>query len=118
VTRCPRSRRSLALPALTAALLLAAAGASPAWAHGTTIAVAWSGVRPSHVTVVVGAPVHFENANAGSGTCTVVADDGSFESPPLARGEGWHHTFEAPGTWSFHVKEQAGAAGSITVVKR
>ena len=45
----------------------------------------------------------------------MVADDGAFESPTLARAEGWHYTFEKAGTYSFHIAEFASSTGTIVV---
>jgi plastocyanin len=88
----------------------------PAAAHGPTVRVTWSGVQPSNTTVRAGATVHFHNGNASGSPCTLVADDGSFESPTLGRAEGWHHVFAKPGTFIFHVKEMTSARGTIVVV--
>ena len=46
---------------------------------------------------------------------SIVADDGSFQSPGLAKGESWTHTFDEPGTHSYSIKEHPKARGSITV---
>ena len=55
---------------------------------------------------------------ASGAVCTIVADDGSFESPPLSRAEGWHYTFDKPGSHAFHLKELAKSAGKIVVGPR
>lgn len=98
---------------LVLALLLAA----PAAAHGPTVRVAWSGVRPATLTVRAGDTVHFHNANSSAGTCTVVGEGDAFRSPALGRAEGWHHTFPEPGTFPFHVAEFPDARGRIVVVE-
>jgi hypothetical protein len=67
--------------------------------------------------VTAGATVHFHNANAGTGACTVVAEGGAFRSPPLARGGGWHHTFPAAGRFPFVVEEYPSARGEVVVVE-
>ena len=87
-------------------------------AHGPTVRVAYSGVRPRVVSIEAGTTVHFQNANASGAVCTIVADDGSFESPPLSRAEGWHYTFDKPGSHAFHLKELAKSAGKIVVGPR
>lgn len=96
------------------ATMLALAG--PAAAHGPTVRVSWSGVKPGKITVRAGATVHFHNANSSGSPCTLVAEDGSFESPTLGRAEGWHHVFAKPGTFTYHVKEMTSARGTIVVV--
>lgn len=105
-------RGSLAWVALALALV---SGPLTARAHGQTVQVSASGARPSQLTVVVGTTIHFHNANLGGSVCTIVADDGSFESPPLQAGEGWHHTFDEPGTFTFTTKEASGVRGTIVV---
>jgi plastocyanin len=46
---------------------------------------------------------------------TVVADDGSFSSPPLAKDQTWSHTFEKAGSFGVHIKEHPGAKAKIEV---
>ena len=77
--------------------------------------VAYSGIKPARLVIPVGATVHFHNANLGGGVITLVGDEGSFESPPLPKGEGWHHTFEEAGSFSFHVKELSSVRGTVVV---
>lgn len=114
-------RRFVAILALLGPLaglgLLISTGTPPAKAHGSTIRVAWSGIQPRTLTVRAGTEVHFHNANSSGSPCTVVSEDGSFESPTLGRAEGWHHIFAEPGTFAFHLKEQAGATGVVVVVE-
>jgi plastocyanin len=95
------------------ALLLVA---GPVYAHGDTIRVSYSAVRPARLVVEAGTTVHFHNANASGAPCTVVFDDGSTTSPPLGRAEGWHHTFEAPGEYPFHLEEYPSRTGRVVVV--
>lgn len=103
---------SRALPrlALIAALLVA----STALAHGPTVHVSVGRVKPVQIAVAAGTTIHF-HYRASSGTCTLVADDGSFESPTLAPGEGWHHAFETPGSFPYHVRENSAAKGTVLV---
>ncbi len=98
-------------------ILLVSTGSPPANAHGTTVRVSWSGIQPPTLTVRVGTEVHFHNANSSGSPCTVVAEDGSFESPTLGRAEGWHHVFAKPGSFAFHLVEQPGAKGKVVVVE-
>ena len=105
-----RTRRAAALLAATAALL-----ALPAAAHGPTLRLAYDGLKPARLAIRVGQTVHFHNASTTPRTFTVQADDGSFESPPLPRGEGWHHTFESSGAFDLHVKEHPKLRATIFV---
>lgn len=92
--------------------------ASLAYAHGATIDIGHNRVEPAEVTIAVGGVVHFQNHDEMPGGHTIVADDGSFSSPGMAKDEGWHHTFEKPGTYSFHIKEHPGAKGKVIVVEK
>lgn len=89
-------------------------GASGAFAHGPTIRLSLAEIKPTELVVRVGDTVHFHNANRGGGTLTVVLD--GQEEVPLARGEGWHHTFEEAGEYAFLVKEVVSAKGLVRVV--
>jgi plastocyanin len=109
-----RLRRRL-LPALVASGLLL--WASAAFGHGPTVKISYGRVVPKTLTVNVGQVVHFQNVSPSPNPVTVVADDGSFESPTLARAEGWHHTFETPGRYDFHVAEFSSARGSVIVAE-
>ena len=102
-------------PLLRVAAIVALLTATPAGAHGPTMRLAYDGVRPPQLAIRAGQTVHFVNASTTPRTFTLVADDSSFESPPLPRGEGWHHTFEAPGTYEIHVKEHPSLRASIVV---
>ncbi len=102
--------------ALFLALLLGCFVGPPAWAHGPTVRVSPGRVVPPVLTIRAGDTVHFHNASSSGAGCTVVADDGSFESPTLGRAEGYHHTFEEPGEVAFHLKESSKARGRVIVV--
>jgi plastocyanin len=107
-------RRTLATFAVLTGLLVAA----PAPAHGVTVEVGHNRLSPAEVTVAVGQVVHFQNLDEMPGGHTIVADDGSFASPGLAKGEGWHHTFEKPGVYPYHIKEHPTATGKVIVVEK
>ena len=98
-------------PALVVASLLLLAPA--AFAHGPTVRVGYSGVRPPSVAVEVGGTVHFHNE--GATQVQVVGDDGSFTSPALAGSTGWHHTFEQAGVFPYRVDPSNSATGKIIV---
>ena len=102
------------LIALAAGAALLAA-ALPAAAHGPTVRLTYGGPKPTQLTLSVGQTVHFQNAATTARSFTVVADDGSFESPTLGRAEGWHHTFEQPGEFSIYLKENTATRARILV---
>lgn len=110
--------RRLAPPALPSALVLAAVvlTAAAASAHGPTMSVSYTRIDPPTLSIHVGDTVHFVNANT-TGAVTLVGEDGSFESPPLApHGEGWHHTFTEAGSFPFEIREYGGTTGRVIVV--
>ena len=86
-----------------------------ALAGGPTVSVGHNRITPSGLTVKKGTTVTFENQDEMPGGHTIVADDGSFQSPGLAKGQTWSHTFDEPGTHPYSIKEHPKAKGSITV---
>ena len=46
---------------------------------------------------------------------TIVASDGSFESPSLSKDQKWSHTFTEPGVYAYEIKEHPSAKGKIVV---
>ncbi len=76
----------------------AAIAAAPAEAPRAAIARVQFGLGT--VTVPVGTTVIW--VNRGDDAHTVTADDGSFISPGLDRGEQFSHRFTAPGTYAYH----------------
>ena len=98
---------------LTLVGVVLASGA--ALAGEPTVAVGHNRLTPSKLTVKPGTTVTFENQDEMPGGHTIVADDGSFESPGLAKGQSWSHTFDEPGTYPYSIKEHPAAKGSVTV---
>ena len=86
-----------------------------ALAEGATVAVGHNRLTPSQLTVEAGTTVTFKNEEEMPGGHTIVADDGSFQSPALAKGQTWSHKFDAPGTHAYSIKEHPSAKGSVTV---
>lgn len=97
---------------LSAALLVA-----PVMALGkdSTVEISHGSLSPSEVSIHKGERVTFANSVAMPGGHSVVADDDSFASPPLEKGQTWDHTFEKTGSFAYHVKEHPGAKGVIHV---
>jgi plastocyanin len=93
-------------------LLVAAA---PALAETAVVKVGHNRLDPAELTVPTGSAVTFRNEDQMPGGHTIVAEDGSFESPGLAKGEEWSHTFEEPGTYTYIIKEHPSAKGKIVV---
>jgi plastocyanin len=65
--------------------------------------------QPKELRVKTGTTVTW--TNGGSSSHTVTADDGSFESPTLARGKTYSHKFDKPGTYPYHCAFHGGAGG-------
>jgi plastocyanin len=104
--------RIVSLTALTTLLLLMA---GLAFAHGPGIAMTRASFDPAEIRVPVGQVVHFTCLESVPRGLQVVADDGGFQSPRLARGEGFHHTFEKPGTYPYHLQQDPSVQGTIVV---
>lgn len=100
------------LPTLASLLLLATA---PALAGPNVVRVGHNRLEPAELTVEAGSTVVFRNEDAMPGGHTIVASDGSFESPPLAKDEEWSHTFEKAGAYPYMIKQHPSAKGTITV---
>jgi plastocyanin len=66
---------------------------------GTTVTIAKFMFGPDNLTVPVGTTVTWTNDDTDPHT--VVAKDGSFRSAVLAKGAGYQHTFDKPGTYRY-----------------
>ena len=87
-----------------------------AFAHGVVVTIRLGKVRPAEVTLRAGDTVKFLSEDDQPGGYTVVADDGSFESPPILRGGSWHRRFDRPGLYIYFVRERPLAIGLVHVV--
>ena len=92
-------------------LLVAAA---PALAD-VTVAVGHSSFDPAQVKISKGESVTFRNVQEMPGGHTVVADDGSWKSPPLALNEKFTKRFEQSGTVKIHIEQHPHGTGEIVV---
>ncbi|MFQ5698383.1 MAG: cupredoxin domain-containing protein [Myxococcota bacterium] len=88
---------------------------SPALAGSPVVKVGHNHLDPAELSVAAGSTVTFRNEQEMPGGHTIVAEDGSFESPGLAKGEEWSHTFEEPGTYRYIIKQHPTAKGTIIV---
>jgi plastocyanin len=100
---------------LGAAACVVATLAAPAAAAEVMVHVSHGKLDPAAVEIAKGDTVVFHNLDAMPGGHTVVADDGSFSSPPLAKDAHWKKTFETSGSFGVHVKEHPSAKGVIRV---
>ena len=109
-----RARWTLGLPI---ALLLLGAGPHSPDPPGTEVMAPFTHGRfdPETVRVARGGRVTFHNLNAGDHTHTVVADDRSFESPPLGPNGEWTHRFPEKGEHGYHLREHPETRGRALV---
>lgn len=104
-------RRMIAPVLAAAAGALALAGAAPA--ATVTIQVKRNAFSPGNVTVNHGDQVTFHNADTIDHQ--VVANNGSFASPILHRGQSWTHPLSTAGTFGYHDALHPNLTGKITV---
>lgn len=99
-----------ALPGVAEQLLAAAQQDQPAGGHGhggeapadPGATVAMKGAQYATPTLTVKAGTTVTWVNRDSMPHTVTADDGTFESGMMDGGATWSHTFDAPGTYTYH----------------
>jgi plastocyanin len=102
-------------PLLPWLVALAVSIATAAAAHGPSVRLSYGRVAPESLAIRAGEVVHFQNDSATPRTFIIRSDTGAFASPPLARGEGWHHEFPEPGRFPFAVDEHPDMRGTIVV---
>ena len=108
--------RRLAIAILALVILVLGSGAAGlAFADEVTVLVGHNRLDPAELRVQPGTIVVFHNQDAMPGGHSIVADDGSFESPGLAKDEKWSRTFAEPGTYSYAIREHPSATGKIIV---
>jgi plastocyanin len=78
-----------------------------------TIWITANGFEPPTLSIMTGQSVTWVNKTTSNQQ--VVADDGSFMSPVLARGASFSHTFPTAGTFGFHDGLQPSLKGTVIV---
>lgn len=81
----------------------------------TVVEVGHNRLEPAAIMVSSGDTVRFVNTDQMPGGHTIVADDGSFSSPPLAKDESWSHTFGKAGAFGYSIQQHPSAKGIVTV---
>lgn len=111
--------RNVLIRQVTVSLILIAVLVFPvaAFASDVTVRVGHNLLEPAKVSISVGDTVTFYNQARMPGGHTIVADDGSFESPALDKDASWSRTFTKPGSYSYHIKQHPGTKGEIVVSK-
>ncbi len=90
--------------------------ASPTvYAGEVMVHVGHNKLDPSDLKVAAGTTVVFHNLDEMPGGHSIVADDGSFQSPALAKNKSWSHTFTEPGVYLYSIKEHPSAKGKVVV---
>ncbi len=116
----------------TAALALAGAAVvlSLLWAQDSTVTAADSSpgshavtvvdfsFQPSSISVPVGSTVTWTNEDAFAHSVVATGGpDATFRSDPLATGQTYSHTFDAPGTYTYICGIHPSMAGSVVVTE-
>ncbi len=93
--------------------------ASVSAAHGPTIKLLPGEMKPPLLNLFVGSTVHFSNTAETPSGSVVVDAGGTLESPTLRKpGDGWHYTFEVPGTFNVCIREDPDAKAKIVVIPK
>jgi plastocyanin len=91
-----------------------ATGDAPSFPPDTVgVAIDQLAYSPASLTVPAGTTIAWINRETAAHD--VAADDGSFTSPTLQRGDTWTRTFDLPGTWTYHCTIHPEMTGTITV---
>jgi plastocyanin len=98
---------------LSLAAVLALAAAPPAGAATISVSITRTGFVPASATINFGDTVTWTNIDTGSHQ--VVATNGLFASPTLARGQRYSFTFKNAGRFAYRDAFRAASRGTITV---
>lgn len=111
---------SVAAPSVTApsesASAASSAGASPASSAGgggNAVTIKDFSFAPGTLSVAVGTTVTWTNQDSTSHTVT--ADDGSFDSKPIANGATFTQTFTKAGTFAYHCSIHPSMTATVEV---
>ena len=80
---------------------------------GDTVEIADFEFAPEEITVPAGTTVVFTNQDSAAHTAT--ADDSSFDTKELGKGDSAEETFDDPGTYSYYCRFHVFMKGSIVV---
>ena len=80
---------------------------------GTSVEMRGMAFTPMRIEVSAGATVEWTNRDQLAHTIT--ADDGSWDSGPIAAGATWRHTFDRAGTYAFHCTPHPFMTGVVVV---
>ena len=82
----------------------------------TLIVIRNFGFEPASVTIAQGGTVTFVNCDdPGQPSHTSTADAGAWNSPLLAPGEAFSHTFDQTGDFAYHCEPHPSMVGAVSV---
>ena len=84
-------------------------------AAGATVTVGHNRIEPAAISIHRGESVTFHNVDEMPGGHTIVADDGSWKSPPLKKDESFTQRFDKAGKTAIHIEQHPTAKGVIEV---
>ncbi|HEV8399568.1 MAG TPA: cupredoxin family copper-binding protein [Gemmatimonadales bacterium] len=90
-----------------------AEGGDGAAAGATSVEMRAMAFAPTRIEVTAGTTVAWTNQDQLAHTIT--ADDGSWDSGPIAAGATWRHTFTTAGTYAFHCTPHPFMTGIVVV---
>lgn len=90
-----------------------AAPAAPKTDGGDAVEIVDFEFGPEEITVPAGSTIIFTNQDAAAHTAT--ADDSSFDTKELGKGDSADETFEEPGTYSYYCRFHVFMKGSVVV---
>lgn len=79
----------------------------------TTVEMRAMAFSPKRLAAKAGATIEWTNRDQIAHTVT--ADDGSWDSGPIEPGASWRHTFDTPGTFTFHCSPHPYMTGSVVI---
>ena len=91
----------------------AKAAAGEGTGAGTAVEMRAMAFAPARIEVTAGTTLVWTNRDQLAHTVT--ADDGSWDSGPIAPGGTWRHSFAQPGTYSFHCTPHPFMTGVVVV---
>lgn len=89
------------------------ASAEPSAGTGDSVEIVEFEFDPEEITVPAGTTVTFTNQDAAAHTAT--ADDSSFDTQELGKGDSAEETFDEPGTYTYYCRFHVFMKGSVVV---
>lgn len=87
--------------------------AEPSAGTGDSVGIVEFEFEPEEISVPAGTTITFTNQDAAAHTAT--ADDSSFDTRELGKGESAEETFDEPGTYTYYCRFHVFMKGSVVV---